>query len=225
MSVLKYKKSIFYIVLPTLLLALAWIAYELAIYSYNSNPLPKDEVLIKHFYKHRSEFDEIVRRCREFSDEKYTCEHPVWLEQDNTRAILHSIEVKRVMVQAYYWVPKKYNETPYENMQRTVSLLRQDIHNIDRYASLEFFMEDRKYDDLLLTRMYSLKKTLVHFPQAPLIKQSRIIMPWASEEKQLETKNPISFVILPSLNDYIPRKGFCVLRQIDSQWFISMCGQ
>jgi hypothetical protein len=84
-----------------------------------------------------------------------------------------------------------------------------------KYGGLAITLKDHRYVTA------SLSKTLLNFPEIPRIKDGVLIGPGVDEKKQID--HPMFSRVLPSLNDYLPKKGYCVLRQIEPQWFIDVC--
>jgi hypothetical protein len=183
-------------------------------YRLYTNPLPKDEELIAYFQAHRSEFEELVRRYRQYVPQQRGMHH-LWKEQGNSPQLLKRAGVRWFSTARGYWFPDPYSSRDYEARRKELSEKYQDVFE-SKYSGLAITLDDPRYGTT------SLSKTLLNFPEAPRIKQGVLIEPGGNEEKQVE-KRYADNLIFSSLNDNIPKKGYCALRQIESQWFIDVC--
>ncbi|MDZ4098123.1 MAG: hypothetical protein U1E13_05410 [Methylophilaceae bacterium] len=207
----KLSKSVTYIAYLLIIMAvmmIGWYYYRLF-----TNPLPKDEELIAHFQAHRGEFEELVKRYREYEPEQVGMHH-LWKEQGDTPQLLKRAGVKRFSDNVGIWIPN-----PYSNDYKARSDVLFEQQGMEwmssKYGNIQIYLDDPRY----FTPSFS--KNLLHFPEIPRIKQGVLIGPGVDEEKQIA--NPFSGRVRSSLNDAIPEKGYCALRQLEPQWFIKLC--
>lgn len=188
---------------------IGWYYYRLF-----TNLLPKDEELIAHFQAHRGEFEELVKRYREYEPEQVGMHH-LWKEQGDTPQLLKRAGVRWFSTARGYWFPDPYSQEDYEARRKALLEKYQDMFEI-KYGGIHITLEDSRY----FTPSFS--KTLLHFSEAPHIKQGVLIYPGGDEQKQLENRYSNN-VVHASLNDAIPETGYCALRQLEPQWFIDVC--
>lgn len=201
-----------------------WIAFPIVVigtvliasfyYHKYTNPLPNDEELIAHFQAHRGEFEELVKRYRQYEPEQVGMHH-LWKDQGDTPQLLKRAGVRRFSGTGGLWIPDPYS-ADYKSRRQALF----DQHDMEwmstKYGHIRVYLENSHYDTT------SLSKTLLNFPEAPRVTQGVLIIPGGDEKKQIANQFTDERV-LSSLDDNIPKKGYCALRQIDAQWFISVC--
>lgn len=192
----------------------------LAYYLLHINPLPKDEELIAHFKAHRGEIEELVRRYRQYEPENPGMHH-LWKEQGDTPKLFKQAELLYLDYIGVDWLPDPYSEA---TTKRREAMFKEYGYAIRyKYGAIGIRLADHRYDTVSLLYGNSIYKDLMFIPEIPRIKNNVLIQPGLDEAEQL--KHPMFTRVLPSLNDYPPElhKGYCVLRQIEPQWFINMC--
>lgn len=177
------------------------------------SPLPKDEELIAYFYAHRSDLEELVKRDRQYVPEQRGMHH-LWMKQGDTPQLLQRAGVERLSETVYIWIPDSY-APDFLSRRNALRDERWDLF-YSRYSALEIHLNDVRYFSSPFF------KTLLHFPEVPRVKENLLITPGEDEKKQLEKRYP-DHVVYPSLNNHLPQKGYCALRQIEPQWFINVC--
>lgn len=183
------------------------------------NPLPSDEELIEHFRQHRADITEIVRRFRSFEpppDRRHDLY--LWQQQGDTPELMRRAGLWTVDYGLGLWYTDPYSmESAAKVNQLSKSL---GFLAFQKYGAVFIRPLEPAYRRLL-PRYYLRRgfKDLVYFPEPPRIEGGRLLMPRDHMGIHGSTR------VLDSLTAYPPdwRKGECVLRQIEPQWFIRMC--
>lgn len=187
----------------------------------HSSPLQSDEKMIAHFYAHRAEIEELVKRYRKWEP---STQIPVWHFVPENKALLEKAKVKRVKDLIPVWPPTPYSA---EATKQFSALIRAGkIKNVIPYSSIGVELVDEQRPDkysgfvLISAGWQRIFKELVYFPEIPKIEQGELIFPADSTGRWRHTRR-----VFPTLNDYPPdwKKGECVYRQFETQWFIYMC--
>ena len=186
--------------------------------SFFINPLPSDEEFIAHFQKHRADIEELVRRYRQYEPPPRQPHH-LWASQGDTPEILSRAGISTVGYVSPTWLPNPYS-------LETAKYLDADARSgkgyalAHKYGTIRIRYRDPRYERVLLRYMNDGWKDLWFIPEVPRIQNGWLIVP-----PNANGVFPQGYRVLLSLNDFPPdwRKGDCVLRQIEPQWFIRMC--
>jgi hypothetical protein len=181
------------------------------------NPLPNDEELIAHFNAHRSDIEALVKSYRDY--------HGVggrpWERNPETLELKRKAGVERVHQVGALWLPNPY-------LPETDALIERTIRSgsgrcfFRRYGSLEIEIDVNRYfrKSLRYPGAYFISKSLFFYPEAPRIENGWLLAP-ARKDGNIE----LHLRVVPSLDSYPPewKKGECVVRRLEAQWFIHMC--
>lgn len=212
------------------------------------NPLPSDEEMIEHFQTHRADFEEAVRRYREYPVEEGK-DSSLWFKEGDTlevfeRAGIYDIDEAYSII----WLPNPYTvETAIraEELAREKRALGLGPAWLRGYTALSIRptkiprTEQSTYERDGFSRVSlvwgSYWKNYMYFPEPPRVENGQLI--WAYQtvgkglvgsqfhEKEGVATSTIKKRVEPSLN-YMPSKwkrGECIYRQIEARWFLAMC--
>ena len=210
-------KKFLWIGIPIVLLGAAF--YALA----GRNPLPKDEELIAHFYAHRADIEELVRRYREYEPLKEG-QHHLWKDQGDTPVLLEKVKIRYLDYEGVIWLPDPYSVTTGEKIKNLSPGER--IHSKYRYAAIRIRLGDDRYfrGAIVYTiaglRVSTVFKHLVFFPEVPRIENGWIMGPVI-----LDSESKPLYRMFESLDDFPPDwgRGQCAFRKIEPKWFIKLC--
>ena len=215
-----------------------------------TNPLPSDEEMIANFKANRADFEEIVRRYREFPGILYPSEGKFWYEYDDTLELFRRAGIDDVDFHALQvWLPDPYS------VQSALEVSRIIKNRDERFPGFTLW---QKYGALWLSpattpliehprrtdhrkhwrstlRYGRIWKTYYFFPEDPYIENSTLL--WAAQktyngnpkgrfyEKEGVTIYHVTRRVLQSLNHYPENwdSRECVYRKMESHWFLAMC--
>ena len=208
-SVRRGWRKLIWLAIPALLSALFfWVQI---------NPLPKDEELIAYFQNHKADIEALVKSYREYEG----VDANLWEKSTETLALKQKAGVERVVHSASLWLPNPY-------LPETDVLIKRTIRAgsgccfFRRYGSIEIEIDVNRYfrKSLRYPGDYLIWKTLFFYPEVPRLENGWLLAP-AREDGKIELHHRV----LPSLNTYPPdwKRGECVVRKLDAQWFIQMC--
>ena len=194
------------------MLALAYFLVQI-------NPLPNDEELITHFETHRADIEALVKSYRDYGGVGGS----PWEQSPETRALMHKAGVDRVDQLGALWLPNPYLPETAELIDRTVrSGSESGWSFFRRHGSIGIEIDKNRYfrRSLRYPLDYVIWKTLFFYPEEPRIENGWIVGP-ARTDGKIELLDRV----LPSLNSYPSdwKRGECVARKLDAQWFIIMC--
>nr|WP_320113875.1 hypothetical protein [uncultured Desulfuromonas sp.] len=214
-------------------------------YSWKFNPLPSDEEMIANFKAHRAEFEEIVRRYREYPRPPDK-DASFWFKDGDTLELFRRAGVDRVnYLGSTPWLPNPYSvETAIKMDIETKSAVSFELFY--RYGALhiqaattplidhpERTDHRRHYRNTIVHGV--IWKEYVFFPEVPRVENETLLGPLSIvgkgahgavfHEKEGVATWQYSARVFPTLNRLPSNwKGFeCVYRQIEPQWFIRMC--
>lgn len=176
------------------------------------NPLPSDEEMIKHFYAHKSDIEEVVRRYRQYPEPIER--HHLWSSVPETKVLMKRSGVKYVKDMAWLFLPDPYSSTT--ALQMKSMLQKPGFEIFIRHGILKVTLDDPRY--FSTSNKYGiLIKDFYFFPEVPKIEKGWLLVPDA-------TGVPEKFaLVVSSLNQ--PPKDFkmCLLRPMEPKWFIRLC--
>lgn len=218
--------------------------YSVLYWLWNWNPLPSDEQMIKHFQLHRVDFDEAVRRYREYPRPRNK-DTSLWFKEGDTLEVYKRAGIDHINDLVPTWLPNPYTVETAILVDRVVDEFG-GAEIFPKYSSLEITpaatprinhpdtMDDSSY------RKYSFGGGLVwksyyYTPEVPKIENGKMLWPLQTvgkgaaestfhEHEGVATAQSSSQV-LSTLNHFPDRWGRmgCVYRQIEPQWFLRMC--
>lgn len=180
------------------------------------NPLPKDEELLAHFNAHRSDIEALVKSYRDYEG----VGGAPWERNPSTQALKRKAGVERVVHAGALWLPNPYAPETAKQIDHTIRS-GSGCCFFRRHGSLEIEIEVNRYFRGSLHYPFShIWKTLFFYPEVPRIENGWLVGP-----ARTDGKNELHHRVLPSLNSYPTdwKKGECVVRKIEAQWFIIMC--
>lgn len=183
-----------------------------------SNPLPSDESMIANFKEHRAEFDELVRRYREY--ESPPGKHYLWKTVGDTPGLAAKAGIYYINDVTPLWLANPYSiKTGRAIHEGLVS--GKGIGLSFKYGAL--ILKPAPKSDYYATSIRHLAviwKDYYFIPEVPLVEDDLLLFPVGQRGEYLAKKRS-----LPSLNSYPENwKPFeCVYRQIEPHWFLHMC--
>lgn len=199
------------LIITLLILAGLWLSRYLFVNSppWRVNTLPPDEELIAHFYKHRADIEELVRRYRSYVPPPGK-QHHEWTTLGDTPEIFKRAGVKRLIEVLPMWLPNSYSV---EARQRDGGIVA-DWRKEATYRALAIRpLDTRFYHNVVW-------KDLVFIPIIPRIENGVMLGP-----VDKHGMNVMNLRVVPTLNNEPPDvdRDTCALRQIEPQWFVMMC--
>jgi len=186
------------------------------------NPLPSDEIMLEHFRAHRPQIEQLVTHFRNY--ERRADAPNDWNDLHEIVVLRASAGVRDVYQVGATWIAEPYSA---ESANYLFKLAKTDgrayLALARRSGSLSIRMSDPKYGPrmaLVRTSIAVIWKDLFFFPQPPRVDGQRL---WQPADIDGEAKS--SDRILNDLTTYPAgwKKGECVYRSIDPQWFMRMC--
>ena len=195
-----------------------FIFYILSLYSYESH-LPKDEVLIQFFYRHKPDILELIKRYQTYDADKSKGDHSYWEKADDTPILLKKAGVRIDENILGLWLPNPYSiET--SKLIASIGYGKEYIKLTHKYGSLSIKPLDESYMRVSL-KFGVVFKHLIYFPEPPRIENGFLL-------GSLRGDGEYSFRgRLYSSLDYYPKNWLdfrdCIYRYIEPQWFIILC--
>lgn len=231
----------------------AWALPILVIVSFGSllyyrvwiwNPLPRDEQMIEHFQLHRVDFEEAVRRYREYprTPEKDTS---LWFKQGDTLEVFKRAGIDHINYLIPTWMPNPYTVETAILSDRVVDELG-GAAIFPKYNSLGITpattpridhpntMDDSGYRRFSF-RFGHLWKRYYFTPEAPHVENGEMLWPLQTvgkgfpgatfHDREGVATSQSSSQVFSTLNRF--PKGWngvnCIYRQIEPQWFLQIC--
>jgi hypothetical protein len=185
-----------------------------------SRELPSDAEMIAHFQAHRADFDEIVRLYQ-------TNTRAVWryqdgkllpFETDEYRALLKRLGLLGLSSDGVLWLPDPYTTETAKKAQ-SMDLIKDYPHH-----GILLSTGTPRFSPRLGRRVM---KGYFFVPVVPRVEGSELWWP-VDEKGRVYRKRRV----LPSLDEFPPgwfleppqpRRGECVYRQFEPQWFLRLC--
>lgn len=204
-------------------------------------PLPTDEEMIAHFQAHRAEFEELVLRYRTFAEREHWPELKWPREEERTQQLTKQADIATIdYLSLSYWLPDPYSPS---TAQRVKSIRDECTQNVKQWRETDDTIHaipppkcrllGYQYGVLRFRRLLpnggyhtrswryvAVWKEYINFPEPPRIDQNYLFGPMQEDGKYGYKKR-----VFNSLNVYPPdwKDYECVLRPIDSHWFIVLC--
>lgn len=185
------------------------------------NPLPSDEEMIAHFQAQRTQIEELVKRYREFQRPPDK-DHDLWQAPAEVQAIKRTAGVYRVDYVAGLWLPDPYSVETAKRKDALV-LMKDEERGFDlfpRYGTIQVGLAPHDRYIRNTARYSVIWKRLLFYPETPKVEEGWLLHPSGARG---EPGN--RYRVFDSLNDFPPdwKRGECVMRRIEPQWFIDMC--
>ncbi|MDR3054117.1 MAG: hypothetical protein LBU53_01760 [Zoogloeaceae bacterium] len=195
--------------------------------------LPEDEEMIAYFQAHRSDIEELVRRYRSFEQPRTDAEgrkpdgKPDWKKWDwslqgDTQKLLKKTGIERIDFLALNpWLPNPYSLESARKLDALIEDPRDKTFSVFfKYGMLRIERNPRQKYRTGNIIYGVLWKEIIFVPEVPRIENGWLLGP-------LNNKGRYSFQsrVFSSLNRIPPRwESFeCVFRQIEPNWFLTMC--
>jgi len=182
--------------------------------------LPSDESMIKHFHKHREDFEKMVKIFRYDFSVPFDAPSQCLIPSPEVQSIMERSGIDALCADSDYWIPPD----PYEKNARFNT--KETSYRENR--AIEFIFE-RGYLRRMDGNFTLVRKYYLYIPVIPITIDERRTFK-LSDGKEVYAdgllKRPIEIHFLyKSLSDYpsIFMPGECVYRRIEPQWFIGMC--
>jgi hypothetical protein len=189
--------------------------------------LPSDEEMIAHFYAHRADIEELVRRFRNFEmpekDDSLPKNAYQWDKQPGTPELMKRARVWNITGFGPMWLPDPYSTEAVKEIEKIYKYLP---------ARRRIFLRERKYGAIKIRRnpkerffrghpiYLNIWKNLIFFPEIPRIEDGWLLGPVRTNGRHAY-RNRTSY----SLN-YFPKhweEYECVYRPIEPHWFLQLC--
>ncbi|AFM26642.1 hypothetical protein [Desulfomonile tiedjei] len=213
----KFLRALAVIFLITIPIIIVGAAALLFVYEFGLGPfrcLPSDETLIRHFQKHRADFELLVQIYREDPDLPNNF-GMVSKPTPEISAIMNRINVRDLRSDWTIWLPPD----PYSEEAKSETKARKLIQKVHRGEA-----EGRRFSGVSMTYdhgpvrrfdkyLSEVFKGYYYTPFPPRVENGLLKKPDGAEP------------VFHHLNTYPPRLilGDCVYRQFAPQWFIKLC--
>lgn len=181
-------------------------------------PLPKDDKMIKHFHKHRADFEEVVRRYQNYERSRDK-DSSFWYREGDTQEIFDRVGIRRITTQGSVWLENPYS---IETANAVRDAISENKFFYLRYLYSALMISPSPKEDFYLGHMryINIWKDYYYFPQIPRIEEEQLLGP-LREDGEYSFKDRA----LNSLNSFPDnwQRFECVYRSIDKQWFIRLC--
>jgi hypothetical protein len=209
------------------------------------NPLVSDEEMIAHFRAHRAEFEELVRRYRDYPrpPDKDTS---LWYKEGDTPDLMQRAGVVRLDYSTPIWLSDPYSVETAKKIQEAFKVkgMFGKCWSPYKYGAVRVTPIPKRLPLIKgNTNQYrfntfvhgTIWKDYYHFPEIPRIENGELLYPMGVVGKGARVSNyqeidgiPVSQPrdrVLPSLNRYPEEwESFeCVYLQIEPHWFLRMC--
>ena len=185
-----------------------------------SRDLPSDAEMIAHFQARRQEFGELVRlyqadKRRVWRYEKGNLQP---FETDEYKALLKRAGIRHLSGDGALWLPDPYSS------QAAQKARAMDVFHAYAYHGIGLYVENMTTS---LRVGGSVWKEYFYVPVVPMVEKGRLWWPRSRHSGDLNR----SARVFDSLDDYPAewlsdsplRRRECVYRQIELQWFLSLC--
>jgi hypothetical protein len=185
--------------------------------------LPSDGEMIAHFRAHRDEFEEVVRRYRNYPTVRNSS-HSKWMEEGDTKALMDKAGIKYVDGGGHHvWLPNPYT---LETAKKVDAIVRDPENKtfaiFDKYGALRIKLSpEERYFARNPPRMVVVRKDYYHIPELPRIEDGWLLGPVNREGKHFFRTRVVASTNWFPLTWEWPSD--CVLRPIEPHWFLRLC--
>jgi hypothetical protein len=186
--------------------------------------LPSDAEMIAHFRAHRGEFEESVRRYRDYELPRGVDHSTGWLKQDGTQELLRKAGIERIAGGSMVWLPNPYSvETAKKQRAMSRDPQRPSFAMPYKYGELAIWMTPReRYFVFNSLRIALVWKNYFHLPEAaPRIEDGWMLSRVDTKGKSFRWRSVVSST------DRFPlvwKLHFgCVIRPIEPHWYLQLC--
>ena len=191
------------------------------LYWWHYNPLPSDEAMIAHFYEHRGEIEELVKRYRAWVPSGAV---PNWYAVQENKVLLEKAGVKYVDANAPDWHPNPYSKEAAKQFGDSISAGK--VPSLNPYSTIVVELLDEDHPTRHFAKVLTASgdrwifKGLAFIPEVARIEGENL---WLPAHGFFGVRSKMR--IFPSLNSYPSHwtKGECVFRQFETHWFIRLC--
>lgn len=211
---------------------------------------PTDKEMLEHFNQHRSEIERLMKLHREYAYLETIKGGSTPLDRGERNALMKNAGVQRIIDGpiGWSWYPDNYSEQTKRTLQsidnlrstfygnpnhgliepEIIKILKKEIPSLfnkdlpvlsvgqvaDLTQVMQIELADTRY------KMFVARKIYIHFPQPPMIQNNRIMVYGHRYETLVPAERILSSLDNPP-SDWKP--GECLLRPIDTQWFMATC--
>lgn len=186
-----------------------------------SRELPSDAEMIVHFQAHQADFDELVRLYQTNTGHVWRHQDGKLLpfETDEYKALLKRLGLLGLSSDGAIWLPDPYSA------ETAVKARKMDAFHAYAHHGILISTGTPKFSSRLGRRVM---KGYFYVPVVPKIENGLLWWPRSRYKGTLHRSSRV----LESLDDYPvgwsleppqPRRGECVFRQFESQWFLRLC--
>ena len=188
---------------------------------YFATDLPSDDKMIAHFYAHRDELEEVVRRYRSLEVPREMSITTTWLKEEGAQELLHKAGIDRIAAGVPLWLPNPYTlETGKKRIAMSQDT-RRTYSIFNKYGSLLIKMSPRRqYRSVNWPRAVVVWKEYFHVPENPRIEDG-----WLLGQFDEKGAPNLRRRVVSSTNHFPLVWGSfgCVLRPIEPHWFLRLC--
>ncbi|MHB9119165.1 MAG: hypothetical protein ACYC2R_12955 [Burkholderiales bacterium] len=200
-------------------------------WTYTYNGLMSDEAMIAHFKAHRAELAQLVKYFQAFDPTKPPYS---WDASPEVQALKARAGVKWLSEVGPTWLPNPYSEETAKLRNKLTHEGKFGFNEMRRTASVRISLLKKRDSHGLLHGYGWIWKEYGYMPQIPKIEGGKLQHPWGVQTRWAgqaphlvwqETIRKDSSRVLDSLDGYPPdwKRGECVYRPIEPNWFIVMC--
>lgn len=186
------------------------------------SPMASDEEMISYFKAHRGELEELLKRHN-----KYTAplgKHWTWAEVPETKSLMNKIGVKEFsMIAGGLWLPTPYSRPT----SQRIKFSRENLFDEKtKYSAIEIRLKGDSHYSYWSGYGIAMKH-LAYYPEAPNIENGWLMLPPHTDYDFLRNRKRKYVRVIDSLNtpdnpqEWGPMD--CLYRQIEPQWFITLC--
>jgi hypothetical protein len=202
--------------------AVFYVLLGVGAFCWFSTGLPSDEEMIAHFQAHRDEFEEVVRRYRNYPTVRNVDRSIRWMKEGDTEALMNRAGIKYVS-EGIPWLPNPYTLETAKKLNAR--------HQDPEYVPFSMF---HKYGELLIkpaqqryyigSRLHRavVWKDYYHFPELPRIEDGWLLGPLNTRGRYVYRRRVVSSANWFPLAWWNGSVG-CVLRPIEPHWFLRLC--
>jgi hypothetical protein len=191
-------------------------------------PLPNDEEMIEHFQQHKADFEELAKLFNSGKYHKYQIRETTADETVRVRALLDTLDVDNLNYRSELWIENPYAENARERYEKWKEINWKISPVPYGTRDIYFSMRGWRYRSVSNYLQAMVIKEYYYVPQPPRVAAGKLWLPL------VHRKSAYSNEAVPSpstLNRYpqewLDEGGLnrypCVYRQIEDQWFISIC--
>lgn len=183
--------------------------------------LPRDEEMIEHFYRHRADIEELIRRYRNFVPIDNGSHH-AWAQQVGTPEIMERAQVSFINFSGKaLWLQDPYSQSSGKKIYAMIGMAGdRNPYSFQRYGELQIELSPRRRYSSNNLYHGVIWKWIVFFPESPKIEDEKLVFPTDWNGKTIfKERVESSLNILPTAW----KEYGCAYRKIEGQWFLKIC--